>query len=150
MFFIILMCHKFCRVSTLKEEYEEDLTVVVELTLNGEEGKNVFNLHIDRQEEYNSSFFVDFEEDVFVPKGATCRIGVHSKNVYQLIPLDHIKENIDKAKNRQEFSSFDLFLYDPDDEEAVLTLDEDGDCFLCIKSLSVVPVDEQGCLDNRE
>jgi len=84
-----------------------------------------------------------------VPKGAICRISVFSKNIYQLIPWPHILANIAKAKDCAEISCFDIFFVERkemnsgDAREHNLG-NQGGGLFFCIKSLTLVPVDEQG------
>jgi len=126
----------------------------VYVTPKGGEEKKVFNLDITSKKEFNSWFYVNFGENVFVPKGAECTVEVQSSNVYQLIPFAHIKENIEKAKNREEFSEFKFELHESEEEEFegeynwnYKPLETDGDFLFCIKSLTVVPVDEKGFLD---
>jgi len=81
-------------------------------------------------------------------------VEVQSSNVYQLIPFARIKENIKKAKNREEFSEFKFELHESEGEEFdgeenwnKKSLETDGDFLVCIKSLTVVLVDEKGFLD---
>jgi len=51
------------------------------VTPKGGEEKKVFNSDITGKKEFNSWFYVDFGEKVFVPKGAECTIEVQSSNV---------------------------------------------------------------------
>jgi len=141
----------FFRICTIKEEYKEDLLVAVFVTLKGGEENNVFNAEVKGKKEYNSWFSVDFGKEVFVPKGAECAIDVRSANVYQFIPFPHIKENIDKAEKCAEFSEIAVNFFEQeqrgDKTFTPKSLEKDGEYFFCVKRLSIVPVDEQGCLD---
>jgi len=129
------------------------MTVIVWVTQKGTQRKEVevFKSEIKSKKEYNSWFYVDFENKVFVPKGATFWVEVRSANVYQLIPQTHIKENIAKAEKCAAFSEFEFNFFErihrKDKEYTVKSWEIDGDCLFCIKSLSVVPVDEQGFLN---
>jgi len=141
-------------MSTLSEGYREDLEVTVYITLEDGGTENVFHSKIDEDMEYNSWFYVHFENTVFLPKGAECAIDIRSSNFYQRIPFAHIRENIEKAEKCAEFAEFDLNLFewigfDYYNEEicAERSLEHDGDYLFCLKSLSVVPVDEKERLD---
>jgi len=135
----------------VKEEYEEDVTVNVFITVKGASQQNVFRTEINSMKEFNSWFNVDFGESVFVPKGAKCIVEVKSSNTYQLVPYTHIKENIEKAKKCAEVSQFELGFIEIekkyDTRGITKCLEKDGDFLFCMKSLSVVPVDDQGFLN---
>jgi len=138
---------------TLQEEYQENVTVNVFITLKGAKTKNIFHSEIKSKNEFNSWFYVDFGMTVFVPKGADFSIDVRSSNVYQLVPFAHIKQNIDKAEKCAEFSKFKFNYYEQEKRGDEIfpkkCLEMDVDHFFSIKSLSVVPVDEQGCLSTE-
>jgi len=142
------VCTFLSRVYPSKEEYIEDLGVYVTIFMKGECKRRVFTSLIESRKECNSWFYVDFGTKVFVPKGAVCKVEVHSDNFYQLIPFAHIKENIDKAAKCAAFSHFEFVFFEKSYKQYQLKpLEENVDYFFCIKSLSVVPVDEKGCLD---
>jgi len=133
-----------------EEEYQEDMLVSAWITLKGADtAEEVLRLRIRSKKKYNSWFYVNFEKKVFVPKGATCRISVRSTNTYQFIPFDRISDYVNKAEKFAAFSKFEFqFLEEIDNLEFYhKSLEEDGDHYFCVKSLSVVPLDEHGCLD---
>jgi len=142
------VCFLFFRISTITEEYKEDMVVSVFITLKGGKVKKVVDAEVKSKMKYNLWFYFKFKKTVFVPKGAKCSVSVRSSNVYQLIPISHIRGNIRKAKERSEFSEFKFYLFErekkTDKESTPKSLENDGDHLVCIKSLSVVPVDEQG------
>jgi len=123
--------------------------VIVYITSKGGKVQIVFNSHITSKKEYNSWFYVDFKKKVFVPKEAECTVSVKSSNVYQLIPFAHIKENIDTVVKCAEISELNFNLFERenkgDKKYTEKSLEKDADYLFCIKSLTVVPVDEQGC-----
>jgi len=118
-----------------------------------EEWDEVFKTEINSDNKYNSWFYVDFENKVFVPKGTKCVVEVRSANVFQLIPFAHIKENIDKAAECGAFAEFDCKLFEREHrrakESTEKSLEKDIEGFFCIKSLTVVPVDDRGCLNMK-
>jgi len=140
-----------CRISTVKQEYQEDLEVIVEINFK-DDFEEVFSAKITSKKEYNSWFYVDFGDKVFVPKGAKFLVQVQSSNVYQLIPYTHIIDNIYRAKKCGEFSWFCFYFYEQNNSNAstIKSLEKDGNCFFCLKSLSLIPVDEQGRFDNTD
>jgi len=144
----------YFRISALKEDYQEDLELSVFIISKGGEKSNPFYSEIIRKNDYNSWFYVDFGKKVFVPKGAKCMLSVRSSNVYQLIPFAHIKENIDKAVKCKEISELNVNLIERelkgDEKFTRKSFEKDGDNLFCIKSVSVIPVNKQGCLDNIE
>jgi len=148
---ILVSC---CRFSTGGDEYKEDLEVIVGINLKSGEKKCEFYSKIESKKRYNSWFYVDFGKKVFVPKGTKCVVEVRStKNIYQLIPFAHIRENIEKAEKCEAFSQFEILLLEQEQLDnntngVRKSLEVDGKQLFCMKSLSVVPVDEQGYLDN--
>jgi len=114
--------------------------------------EEVFRAKITSKKEYNSWFYVDFGESVFVPKGATYRVEVYSNDAYQLIPFAHIAENIENAKKCGAFSAFSFQFWEQNNRKDFTekSLENNGNCFFCLKSLSLVPVDEQGRFDNTD
>jgi len=136
-----------CRFSTLKAKYEEDLVVKVRVGLKGEELKDIFELKITDEKEYNSWSYIDFKDKVFVPKGAICLVDIFSKNSYQLIPYPHIRKNINQAAKQAAFSQFDILFFEKAEENnkyILKSLEQDGEYFTSIKSLSVAPLSEEG------
>jgi len=119
--------------------------VAVAVTLKGDEHKTVFGSVVKSKMEYNSWFYVDFTDKVFVPKGAKCMVLVESSNAYQLIPFAHIKENIVNAEKYTAFSYFEIFSYEQVGEKEFRKqpLGRNADYFFSVKSLSVTPVDAQ-------
>jgi len=144
---IIIIFFFFFRISILKDVYQEDLTVLVVVALKGDEPKTVFHSKVKSKKEYNSWFYVDFGDKVFVPKGAECIILVQSSNAYQLIPFAHIKENIEKVEKCAEFSYFQILFFEQEQEGEKKfrrqPLEKNADYFFSVKSLSVTPVDAQ-------
>jgi len=73
-------------------------------------------------------------------------------NVYQLIPFAHVKENLNTAVACAQLSKFGFNFFEQekkgDKKYTEKSLEKNGDYFFCLKSLSIVPVDEQGCLDS--
>jgi len=131
------------RISTLKEVYEENCVVTVftdfeDASINN---KTEYFSHNERLKKFNSWFYIDFGDKVFVPKGANCVIQVRSSNVYQLIPFTHIRENMDKVRECEAFSVFGINFFEQEqkDEELNLTdksLEEGGKHFFCLKIAS--------------
>jgi len=118
----------------------------VYIAFGAEQRKQVFKSIIKSMKKYNSWLFIGFEKKVLVPKGATCFIDVESKNPYQHIPFAHIRENIEKAQKCAAFSKIEFkFMKSPTSLSEV-----SSNNFFCIKSLFLVPVDDQGRLDNFE
>jgi len=106
--------------------------------------KEVFHSRIRSEKKFNSWFSVDFGREVFVAKGAICLVDVSSTNVYA-----HIRENIEKAQKCAAFSQFEFIFYGKnhisDTDYVYRSSEMDRNYFFSIKSLSVVPIDEQEC-----
>jgi len=125
----------------LEKEYQEDLFVEVDIVLEGAENRiNVFRSKINSKKKFNAWFYVDFGEKVFVPKGATCRVSIHSKNIYLPVDFPCIRKSVDEAKSCAAFSQFDVFFYELVFEEKVTKeryVAMHKDLSFSIKSLSV-------------